>query len=55
MDRSEVMNQMRGRIRLCRNLAAATADPRTAAALHQMADEGERDLRRLEAEQSDLD
>jgi len=44
------MEKMRGRIAFCRNLAATVGDPRTAAALRQMADEGERDLKALEAE-----
>lgn len=44
------MEKMRNRIKLCRNLAASTGDPRTAAELRLMADEGERDLARLQAD-----
>lgn len=44
------MEKMRGRIALCRNLAASTGDPKTAEALRQIADEGLRDLEKLEAE-----
>jgi hypothetical protein len=41
---------MASRIEQCRRLAASTADERTRAILLQMADEGEQDMRRLEAE-----
>ena len=41
---------MRERIDKCRRLAKHVNDPRTTLALLQMADEGEADLARLEAE-----
>jgi hypothetical protein len=47
MDQSELAENMRGRIRLCRNLAASTSDGQTRAELLKMAEEGERDLQRL--------
>jgi len=50
MDREELIEKMRGRVAVCRNLAATVGDPRTAEVLRKMADEGERDLRKLEAE-----
>lgn len=40
---------MRARIEKCRRLAKYINDPRTTEALLQMADEGEADIRRLEA------
>lgn len=48
MDRTELIEKMRNRIRLCRNLAASTGDQQTAKELRLMADEGERDLARLQ-------
>jgi len=51
MDRLELIEKMRDRIAVCRNLAASTGDPATAAALRQIADEGQRDLEKLQAEQ----
>ena len=50
MDRLELIEKMRGRIALCRNLAALTGDPQTADALRQIANEGQCDLEKLEAE-----
>jgi hypothetical protein len=50
MERQQLIAKMRQRIATCRNLAASTGDPATAAELRKMADEGERDLRRLEDE-----
>ena len=50
MERDELADKMRQRIKLCRNLANSTTDPATAAALHQIADEGQRDLDRLLSE-----
>ena len=50
---AELANKMRGRIEQCRRLAKSTTDARAAQILRQMADEGEADLRRLEAEMAD--
>jgi len=50
MDRQELIAKMRTRIILCRNLANSTSDARTAAALRQIADEGQRDLDKLSNE-----
>lgn len=44
------LNTIRERVERCRRLAAWTTDPRTAEALLQLADEGEAELRQLEAE-----
>ena len=52
MTRDELTAKMQGRIDLCRRLAAGTIDQRTAEALRLMADEGERDLAQLKAEQN---
>ena len=41
---------MRARITQCRRLAASTTDAQAREVLTQMADEGEADLKRLEAE-----
>lgn len=46
----ELMAKMRGRIDQCRRLAKTTTDPRAAQILRQMADEGEADLKKLQAE-----
>ena len=53
MDRMDLIEKMRGRVLLCRNLANATSDPETAAALRRIADEGERDLEKLIAEKTE--
>lgn len=50
MDERTIAN-MRSRVARCRQLADSTTDPRTAAILRQMADEGEADIRRVEAEE----
>jgi hypothetical protein len=50
MQREELIAKMRARITMCRNLAASTGDQATARVLREMADEGERDMRRLQAE-----
>jgi hypothetical protein len=47
MDKSELIAKMRGRVAMCRGLATSVADPRTAEALRQIADEGEADIQRL--------
>ena len=46
----EVRRNMRARLEKCRRLAKYITDPRTTEALLRMADEGEVDLARLEAE-----
>jgi hypothetical protein len=46
----EVRRNMRARIEKCRRLAKYINDPRTTEALLRMADEGEADLARLEAD-----
>lgn len=45
----ELIAHMRARIEKCRRLARYVNDPRTTEALLAMADEGESDLRKLEA------
>lgn len=50
MERHELIAKMRARVALCRNLAASTSDPKTAEALRKIADEGERDIARVESE-----
>lgn len=47
----DVIANIRARVEQCRRLADMMIDRDTAAILRQMADEGERDVRRLEAEQ----
>lgn len=44
------IQRMASRIAQCRRLADATTDERTQSILRKMADEGEQDMRRLEAE-----
>jgi hypothetical protein len=46
------LDGMRARISQCRRLANSTTDARARDALNQMAEEGEADLRRLEAERA---
>jgi hypothetical protein len=48
MDKAAAAN-LRARVERCRRLAATTTDERAAAILRQMADEGEADLKRIEA------
>jgi hypothetical protein len=48
----DLKRNMRARIAQCRRLAKHINDPRTTEALLQMADEGEADLKRLEAEEA---
>jgi hypothetical protein len=47
---AELKRNMRARIDQCRRLAKYVNDPRTTEALLKMAEEGEADLARLEAE-----
>jgi len=49
---AELITNMRARIDQCRRLAKYINDPRTTEALLKMAEEGEADLRKLEAESS---
>lgn len=51
MENAELIAKMRGRIDQCRRLAKSTTDQRTAQVLLQMAEEGERDVKKLEEEQ----
>ena len=48
MKHSELLDKVRARIVLCRNLAETTTDDETARALREIAADGERDLRALE-------
>lgn len=50
MRRPDPIERMASRIEQCRRLAASTTDERTRIILLQMADEGEEDMRSLEAE-----
>jgi hypothetical protein len=46
----ELMAKIRGRVEQCRRLAKMINDPQAAKVLHQMADDAEADLRKLQAE-----
>jgi hypothetical protein len=48
----DLISHMRARVEQCRRLAEMITDERAAAILKQMAEEGEADLRRLEAQQT---
>jgi hypothetical protein len=48
----DVISHMRARVEQCRRLAEMITDERAAAILRQMAEDGEADLKRLEAEQA---
>jgi len=48
----EIIAKMRARVEQCRRLARWINDPKAAAILHSMADEGDEDIRRIEAESS---
>jgi hypothetical protein len=52
---AELITNMRARIEQCRRLAKYINDPRTTEALLRMAEEGEADLRKLEAEEASTD
>ena len=54
MSHQDLIAKMRGRIELCRRLASGTTDEQAATTLRQMADEGERDVERLEAEEAEI-
>jgi hypothetical protein len=47
----EVIAEMRARVEQCRRLARTTNDSRVAETLRQMANEGEADIAKLEAEE----
>jgi hypothetical protein len=47
-----VIAKMRARVAQCRTLANSITDPMAAKVLRQMADEGEADIKRLEAEET---
>jgi ATP-dependent Zn protease len=53
MDTDELIKKMRARVAQCRRLAGYINDPRTTETLLKMADEGEADIARLEAERRD--
>src|SRR6478735_3845464 len=50
MSHEELIAKVRSRVAMARRLADATHDPKTAAELRQMADDGEKDLAELESE-----
>jgi hypothetical protein len=50
----QLIAKMRGRIELCRRLASNTTDEQASKTLRDMADEGERDVERLEAEEAEI-
>jgi len=45
----DVVKRMKARVAQCRRLAGTITDPRAAQILRQMAEEGEADIKRLEA------
>lgn len=47
----DLISHIRARVEQCRRLAEMITDERAAAILKQMAEEGEADVKRLEAEQ----
>ena len=49
---AELMVKMRGRIDQCRRLAKMITDPQAKQALLKMADEGEADLKKLQADEA---
>ena len=50
MSPDELIEKMRGRVEQCRRLAIMVTDPQARAILEQMADEGEADIQKLEAD-----
>jgi len=54
MDDATIAN-MRARVAQCRRLAGSITDARAAAILRQMADEGDADIARIEAERAQAD
>ena len=53
MSDPDPIERMAARIKQCRRLAKATTDERTARILLQMADDGEHDMKRLQAERDE--
>jgi hypothetical protein len=49
-DLEAVIAKMKARVAQCRSLAAHITNPRSAEILRKMADEGEADIKRLQAE-----
>ncbi len=49
---AQIIEKMRARVAQCRRLADMILDPTARAALLQMADEGEADIAKLEAEEA---
>jgi hypothetical protein len=49
---AELIAKMRGRIEQCRRLAKMINDPQASQVLLQMAEEGEADLRKFQAEEA---
>jgi hypothetical protein len=49
---AELIAKMRGRIEQCRRLAKMINDPRASQVLQQMAEDGEADIRKLQAEEA---
>ena len=52
MKRDEIVEKMRGRVAQCRRLAETITDAKAAGILRQMAEEGEADIARIEAERA---
>jgi predicted DNA-binding protein (UPF0278 family) len=50
---SDLISHMRERVERCRRLAEMITDERAAAILRQMAEDGEADIARLQAQQPD--
>ena len=50
MEKAELIRKMKARVAQARRLASYVNDPRTTKTLLQMAEEGEADIRRLEAD-----
>jgi len=50
VDKSDLIAQMQARVAQCRRLASSVMDEKAAAALRQMADEGEATIAKLKAE-----
>jgi len=49
----DTITNMKARVEHCRRLAKSMTDPRAAAILRQMAEEGEADIRKVQAEERD--
>ena len=55
MSDDDLIRKVRNRVEQCRRLAAYVNDPHTKHVLNQMADEGEADLRKFEADHGTQD